>query len=177
MHEGDAIVSLHSLDPVYVDFSVPEQQLAQVQRAMQVRVMTDATPGRVFTGKVTAVNPEVDPSSRNIKVQATVLNGGGELRPGMFARVQVQLGVREKAIWVPEAAIVPKGQDSFVFRVLAGPDGGGKADLVRVQTGARKVGEVEIVKGIASGDLVVTEGTQKIGPGSSVILSKEEIKK
>jgi membrane fusion protein (multidrug efflux system) len=88
----------------------------------------------------------------------------------MFARVQLELGVREKAIWIPEAAIVPKGRDSFVFRVVAAPDGGGKADLVRVQTGARKVGEVEIVKGLAAGDLVVTEGTQKIGPGSAVSL-------
>jgi membrane fusion protein (multidrug efflux system) len=80
--------------------------------------------------------------------------------------------VREKAVWVPEAAIVPKGQDSFVFRVAvsAAGNGGGKAELVRVQTGARKVGEVEIVKGLAEGDLVVTEGTQKIGPGSAVLL-------
>ena len=72
---------------------------------------------------------------------------------------------------------MPRGQDTTVFRVIAGPDGGGKAEVVRVQTGVRKVGEVEIVKGLAEGDLVVTEGTQKIGPGSSVILIKEELKK
>ena len=83
----------------------------------------------------------------------------------MFARVQLQLGIREKAVWIPEAAIVPRGQDSTVFRVV-----GGKAELVNVRLGARKVGEVEIVKGIAEGELVVIEGTQKIGPGSAVLL-------
>ena len=71
--------------------------------------------------------------------------------------------VREKAVWVPEQAIVPKGQDAFVFRVA-----NGKVALVKVQTGARKVGEVEIRNGISAGDMVVTEGTQRIGPGSAV---------
>jgi len=84
--------------------------------------------------------------------------------------------VREKAVWIPEAAIVPRGQDNYVFRVSAVNNGGGKVDLVRVQTGARKVGEVEIVKGVGAGDLVVTEGVQKIGPGSPVLVIKEEAK-
>jgi membrane fusion protein (multidrug efflux system) len=105
-----------------------------------------------------------------VQLRARVANAALKLRPGMFARVQVELGVREKAVWIPEAAIVPRGQDSYVFRVSAGSDGGGKAELVKVQTGARKVGEVEVVKGLAGGDLVVTEGTQKIGPGSAVTL-------
>jgi len=110
-------------------------------------------------------------------LRARVSNADMKLRPGMFARVQVQLGVREKAVWIPEAAIVPRGQDSYVYRVVGGGEGGGKAELVKVQTGARKLGEVEIVKGIAGGELVVTEGTQKIGPGSPVTLVKEEAKK
>jgi membrane fusion protein, multidrug efflux system len=98
-----------------------------------------------------------------VLARARVPNAEMRLRPGMFARVQLQLGVREKAVWVPEQAIVPRGQDAFVFRVVAG-----KAELVQVRTGVRKVGEVEILKGIAAGDLVVTEGTQRIGPGSAV---------
>jgi membrane fusion protein (multidrug efflux system) len=81
----------------------------------------------------------------------------------MFARVQAQIGVRDKAVWIPEAAIVPRGQDSFVFRVAEG-----RAALVKVRTGVRKVGEVEITEGLAAGDLVVTEGNHKIGPGSPV---------
>jgi len=79
------------------------------------------------------------------------------------ARVQLQLGVRDNAVWVPEQAIVPRGQDAFVFRVVAD-----KVELVQVRTGVRKVGEVEILTGLEGGDLVVTEGTQRIGPGSPV---------
>ena len=90
----------------------------------------------------------------------------------MFGRVQVQLGVRENAIWIPEAAIVPKGQDATVYRVLDG-----KVAVVKVQTGVRRLGEVEIVNGLAEGDLVVTEGTQKVGPGSAVNVMKNEMKK
>jgi membrane fusion protein (multidrug efflux system) len=86
----------------------------------------------------------------------------------MFARVELRLAVRENAIWVPEEAIVPRGQESYVYRVVQG-----KAELVRVETRARKVGEVEIAKGLAAGDLVVTEGTQKIGPGSPVMVIGE----
>ena len=97
----------------------------------------------------------------------------------MFARVQVQLGVREQAVWIPEAAIVPRGQDLFVYKVNAvAGDAGSKVELVRVQTGSRKVGEVEIVKGIAAGDMVVTEGVQKIGPGSTVrLMEPDAVKK
>ena len=108
----------------------------------------------------------MDEQTRTVLLRARVTNAGLKLRPGMFTRVQVQVGVREKAIWIPEAAIVPKGQDSFVFRV----NGETKVELVRVNTGLRKVGEVEILKGLAAGDMVVTEGVQKIGPGSSVKL-------
>ena len=96
-------------------------------------------------------------------VRARVANSDLKLRPGMFGRVLLQLAVRDKAIWIPEQAIVPRGQDAFVFRVA-----NGKADLVKVQTGTRRVGEVEIRSGVAAGDLVVTEGTQRIGPGSAV---------
>jgi membrane fusion protein (multidrug efflux system) len=81
----------------------------------------------------------------------------------MFARVNLQLGVREQAVWIPEEAIVPRGRDSFVYRVVDG-----KAQEVRVRTGARKVGEVEIVEGIRAGDLVVTEGNQRLRPGTAV---------
>jgi membrane fusion protein (multidrug efflux system) len=81
----------------------------------------------------------------------------------MFARVQLTLGVRENAVWIPEEAIVPRGQDSYVFRVVDG-----RAELVQVQTGTRKVGEVEIMKGVAAGDLIVTEGTQRLVPGMQV---------
>jgi len=177
---GTDIARLEKIDQLKLDFRVPEAYVGRLKAGQQVTVLVDAYAGKGFAGSVYAIEPGVDDQTRTILLRARVANADLRLRPGMFARVQVQLGVREKAVWVPEAAIVPRGQDLYVFRVVggsaAGADGG-KAELVRVQVGARKVGEVEIVKGVAGGDLVVTEGTQKIGPGSAVMLSREEPKK
>jgi membrane fusion protein (multidrug efflux system) len=162
---GTDIARLEKIDQLKLDFRVPEALVAKLRTGQPVRVLLDAYGDRAFTGNVYAIEPAVDEQTRTVLLRARVANPELKLRPGMFARVQVQLGVREKAVWIPEAAIVPRGQDLFVFRVKEG-----KAELVRVQTGSRKVGEVEIVKGIEAGDLVVTEGVQKIGPGSSVLL-------
>jgi len=173
---GQDVARLEGIGTLKLDFRVPEAYVGRLKAGQQVTVLVDAYPGKGFAGGVYAIEPGVDEQTRTVLLRARVANAELRLRPGMFARVQVQLGVREKAVWVPEAAIVPRGQDLFVFRVLAGPDGS-KVELVKVQVGTRKIGEVEIVKGIAGGDLVVTEGTQKIGPGSLVVLSKEESKK
>lgn len=162
---GTDIARLEKIDQLKLDFRIPESYIGRVRTGQSVKVLVDAYRDKAFAGSVYAIEPGIDDQTRTIVLRARVTNPDMQLRPGMFARVQVQLGVREKAIWIPEAAIVPKGQESFVFRVSDN-----KADLVRVQTGVRKVGEVEIVKGLAEGDLVVTEGTQKIGPGSSVLL-------
>ncbi|MSQ48984.1 MAG: efflux RND transporter periplasmic adaptor subunit [Betaproteobacteria bacterium] len=171
---GADIARLEKIDQLKLDFRIPESYISKLKVGQPVKVLVDAYADRVFPGSVYAIEPGVDEQTRTIQLRARLANLELRLRPGMFARVRVQLGVREKAIWIPEAAIVPKGQDTTVFRVLAGPDGGGKVDVVRVQTGMRKVGEVEIVKGLAAGDLVVTEGTQKIGPGSAVVLMGTE---
>jgi membrane fusion protein (multidrug efflux system) len=169
---GTDIARLEKIDQLKLDFRIPEAYVSKLKAGQPVAVLVDAYPGRTFSGSVYAIEPGVDEQTRTIQLRARVANAELKLRPGMFARVQVQLGVREKAVWIPEAAIVPRGQDSYVYRVADS-----KAELVKVQTGARRVGEVEIVKGLAGGDLVVTEGTQKIGPGSSVVLTKEEARK
>lgn len=174
---GTDIARLEKIDQLKLDFRLPEAYIVKLKAGQPVKVLVDAYRDKVFAGSVYAIEPGVDDQTRTILLRARVANTEMKLRPGMFARVQVELGVREKAVWIPEAAIVPRGQDSYVFRIIAGPDGGGKAALMKVQTGARRVGEVEIVKGIGAGDLVVTEGVQKIGPGSSVVLVKEEMKK
>jgi membrane fusion protein (multidrug efflux system) len=158
-------VRLEKIDQLKLDFRVPESYIGKLKAGQPLKLLVDAYPGRSFAGSVYAIEPGVDEQTRTIQLRARVANAELKLRPGMFARVQVQLGVREKAVWIPEAAIVPRGQDSYVYRVADS-----KAELVKVQTGARRVGEVEIVKGLAGGDLVVTEGTQKIGPGSPVLL-------
>ena len=162
---GTDIARLEKIDRLKLDFRIPESYVGRLKAGQPVRVLVDAYPEQAFAGSVYAIEPGVDDQTRTILLRAHVANAELKLRPGMFARVQLQLGVREKAVWIPEAAIVPKGRDSYVFRVAAG-----KAELVRVQTGTRKVGEVEIARGLAAGDLVVTEGTQRIGPGSAVLL-------
>lgn len=173
VNPGDAIVSLHSLDPVFVDFSIPEQQLARVQRAMEVRVMTDATPGRVFTGKVTALNPEVDASSRNVKVQATVANSDGDLRPGMFARVQLVLPETEPILAIPSTAVLhaPYGDSVFVISDVKDEKSGKTVKQVQMTTvrlGLTRGDFVAVTAGLKAGQMVATSGVFKLRNGSPV---------
>ncbi|MDH4095884.1 MAG: efflux RND transporter periplasmic adaptor subunit [Betaproteobacteria bacterium] len=160
---GTDIARLEKIDELKLDFRVPELLVGRLRPGQAVRVQLDAYGEQLFPGKVYAIEPAVDEATRTVLVRARVANPEGKLRPGMFARVRAQLAVRQNAVWVPEQAIVPRGQDAFVYRVVDG-----KAEQVKVQTGVRKVGEVEIVQGIAAGDQVVTEGTQRLGPGSAV---------
>jgi membrane fusion protein (multidrug efflux system) len=160
---GTDIARLEKIDQLKLDFRVPETYLAQLRGGLAVSAAVDAFPQSSFSGKIYAIEPAVDEQTRTVLVRARVGNPDLKLRPGMFARVSLTLGVRENAVWIPEEAIVPRGQDSLVFRVVEG-----RVELVPVQTGARKVGEVEILKGVAAGDLIVTEGTQRLAPGMAV---------
>lgn len=160
---GTDIARLEKIDQLKLDFRVPELYLGKLRSGQEVKVLVDAYPGASFGGSVYAIEPAVDEQTRTVLVRARIGNTEMKLRPGMFARVSLTLAVRQKALWIPEQAIVPRGQESFVYRVAEG-----KAQLVKVQTGLRKIGEVEITNGLAAGDVVVTEGTQKIGPGAPV---------
>jgi membrane fusion protein, multidrug efflux system len=160
---GTDIARLEKIDQLKLDFRVPETYLAQLKTGLAVNVAVDAFPQQGFPGKIYAIEPAVDEQTRTVLARARVANPQLKLRPGMFARVQLTLGVRENAVWIPEEAIVPRGQDSYVFRVVEG-----KVELVQVQTGTRKVGEVEIMKGVAAGEMIVTEGTQRLVPGMQV---------
>ena len=169
---GTDIARLEKIDQLKLDFRVPEVHLAKLRSGQAVRIAVDAYPRTEFGGLIYAIEPAIDEQTRTVLVRARVANAELKLRPGMFARVQLQLGVRDKAVWVPEAAIVPRGQDSFVYRIEQG-----RAALVKVQTGLRRPGEVEVVDGVAAGDLVVTEGVQKIGPGAPVTVMDDAPKK
>lgn len=160
---GTDIARLEKIDQLKLDFRVPENFLARLKPGQPVRIQVDAYAAESFAGAVYAIEPAVDEQTRTVLARARVANDGLKLRPGMFARVYVQLGVREKAVWIPEAAIVPRGQDSFVFKVADG-----KAALTKVGVGSRRVGEVEITSGVAAGEMVVTEGNQRIQPGMAV---------
>jgi membrane fusion protein (multidrug efflux system) len=160
---GTDIARLEKIDQLKLDFRLPETYLGQLKAGLAVSVAVDAFPQASFPGNIYAIEPAVDEQTRTVLARARVANPQLRLRPGLFARVQLTLGVRENAVWIPEEAIVPRGQDSFVWRITDG-----KAELVPVQTGTRKVGEVEIMKGVAAGDIVVTDGSQRLVPGMQV---------
>jgi membrane fusion protein (multidrug efflux system) len=175
VRDGDAIVSLHSLDPVFVDFNLTEQQLAQAKKTMAVRVSTDATPGRVFDGKVTALNPQFDPSTRNIKVQATVANPTGELRPGMFARIQLVQPETRDLLVVPATAVLhaPYGDSVFVVSDVKDEKSGKTVKQVQMTTvrlGDTRGDFVAVTNGLKAGQLIATSGVFKLRNGASVAI-------
>lgn len=160
---GQAMVNLVRLDPMQVDFRVPENHLAQVTPGQRVDVRIDAFPGKAFSGQVIALDPQVDVASRSVLVRASVANKESLLRPGLFARVDVVLARQAAAILVPERALWPIADHNYVFRVRDG-----KAQQVEVRTGQRLPGMVEIAEGLQPGDVVITAGQPKVHDGAAV---------
>jgi membrane fusion protein, multidrug efflux system len=160
---GQPLVNLESIDPVKADFRVPEKFLPAIRVGQTIRIKVDAFPDDTFEGKVYAIDPRLDVAGRSLLVRAKVPNTDQRLRPGLFARVTVLLQLKEDALSVPEQAIVPQGDDQFVFKIVDG-----KARMTKVVTGTRREGRVEIVEGLAAGDEVVTAGQLKIRDGSAV---------
>ncbi|MGH8696853.1 MAG: efflux RND transporter periplasmic adaptor subunit [Burkholderiales bacterium] len=160
---GEDIVRLDKIDVMKLDFRVPEGYLGRIRRDQPVAVRVDAFPGEQFPGRVYAVETAVDERTRTVQLRGRVENKGLKLRPGMFARVVLELGSNDKATLVPEQAIVPRGDRNFVFRVVDG-----RAALTEVALGARSPGQVEIVKGVKPGELVVTDGQIKLQDGVPV---------
>ncbi|HVF34300.1 MAG TPA: efflux RND transporter periplasmic adaptor subunit [Candidatus Saccharimonadia bacterium] len=160
---GRTLVTLTQLDPIKLDFRVPEIHLARVAAGQTVDVEVDAFPGQKFTGVVYAVDPQLDPNGRSVVLRATIDNSDDRLKPGLFARVALSFGERASAMLVPEQALWPVGAKQNVFVVEDG-----KAVLKEVEIGVRRAGMVEIVKGITPQSVVVTAGQIKIGPGAPV---------
>ena len=160
---GQALVNLEAIDPVKADFRVPEKFLPAIRVGQTIRIKVDAFPDATFEGKVYAIDPRLDVAGRSLLVRALVPNHDQRLRPGLFARVTVLLQLKEDALSVPEAAIVPQGDSQYVFKIVDG-----KAKLTKVMTGTRREGRVEIVDGLAAGDQVVTAGQLKIRDGAPV---------
>jgi membrane fusion protein (multidrug efflux system) len=174
LNPGDAIVSLQSLDPIFVDFLLPQQQLAQVQTGLPVRVVTDALPGEVVDGKITAINPQVDSATRNIRIQATIPNAEERLRPGMFVNVAVVLPAKTKVLCIPATSVLyaPYSDSVFVVEEKTDEKSGKAGKAVRqqfAQLGEKRGDFVAIVSGLKEGDTVVTTGVFKLRNGQSVI--------
>ena len=157
---GDKVVNIEDIDPVKVDFRIPEVHAAVLKVGQEIMVMLDPLPGKSFRGSVYAIDPLIDPNGRAVVLRATVENQQGELRPGMFARVNLVLDRREDAIMLPETAVFPMGLKRFVFKVVDN-----KAVRAEVNTGLRREGKVEIISGVTLEDAIVLEGQQKLQDG------------
>lgn len=161
--EGADVVNLESIDPLKVDFRVPEIYLKQVQVGQSLSVTLDALPGKIYEGKVFAVNPLVDAAGRAIVIRAIVRNPDTSLRPGMFARVRLFTREAKDAMAIPDTALVPAGDEQFVYRIVEG-----KARRAKVEIGQRREGMVEVLSGLEPADVVVTAGQLKLRDGAVV---------
>jgi len=173
---GTAVVTLQALDPIYLDFFVPQQAIDRIRLEATVNVTIDAFKDQTFAGEVSAINPKVDPASRNVQVRATLKNPDHKLLPGMYATVDIPTGSPEKLITLPQTAITysPYG-DSVYIVDDKGVDASGKPQLVArqtfVTTGATRGDQVAIVKGIKEGDTIVTAGQLKLHNGTTVMIN------
>jgi membrane fusion protein, multidrug efflux system len=170
---GEAIVSLQTLDPVFVNFSLPQQQLTKIKTGLSVRVKTDAQPDRVFEGAITALNPQVEAATRNIMVQGTIKNAELLLRPGMFVNVNMVLPEQQAVLAIPATGVLNAPYSDSVFIVENAPDNdasaGGK--VVRqqfVRLGVRKGDFVAVTSGLKQGDTIVSTGVFKLRNGQAV---------
>lgn len=161
---GTEIASLDDISRVYVDFPVPEVQLAHLAPGQRLTGRSSAWPGREFGGEVSMIDSRVDPNTRAVTVRGSFPNADRALRPGMLIRVRLDRPARE-ALVVPEIAVVQEGRDTFVFRVREDQT----VEQVRIQVGARVSGRAEVVDGLAPGDRIVVDGTGKLRPGLEVV--------
>lgn len=172
LREGDAIVTLQALDPIYVDFTLPQQQIGVLRRDLPVRVTLDALPGVAVNGRVSALNPMVDADTRNIRVQATLANRDEQLRPGMFVNVALGLPSRQSVLSVPATAVLyaPFGDSVFVVQ----DDGKGKGGKVLrqqfVRLGEKRGDFVAVSAGLKEGEVVVSTGVFKLMNGQAVLV-------
>jgi membrane fusion protein (multidrug efflux system) len=175
LQEGDDIVSLQSLDPIFVNFLLPQQQLGRIGIGLPVRVATDALPGETIEGRITAINPQVDAATRNIRIQATADNPGERLRPGMFATVAVVLPERSEVLTIPATAVLYAPYSDSVFVVEEKKDGKtGETSLVvrqqLVRLGEKQGDFVAVTSGLKAGETVVSTGVFKLRNGQSVVV-------
>jgi membrane fusion protein (multidrug efflux system) len=167
LKDGGDIVNIEDIAAVFVDFRLPERFQSKVKKGQKAQVDMDALPGRKFSAVIQAIDPMLDANGRSVGIRACIDNRQNQLRPGMFARVNTVFSEREKAVVVPEEAIVPQGGKQFVIKLLEGSDKGTEKETkttqrVEVKVGIRRPGKVEILEGLAEGDEVVTAGQQRV---------------
>jgi membrane fusion protein (multidrug efflux system) len=178
INAGQQVVPLTSLDPVYADFALPQQELAKLTQGLEVVVHTDAAPGRDFKGKLTAINSMVDSVTRNVSVQATLENHDHALRPGMFAKVEVVLPEKHKTLVIPGSAVSynPYGNSVYVIETKKDPKTGQESQVIRsqvVRVGEARGDFVAIDQGLKADDVIVSTGVFKLRNGMPVTISND----
>ena len=178
INAGQEVVPLTSLDSVFVDFALPQQDLAKLSQGLEVTVRTDAVPGQEFRGKLTAINPMIDTATRNVELQATLANPDHLLRPGMFAKVQVALPEKQKALVIPGTAVsyAPYGDSVFVIEKKKDPKTGEESQSIRqqfVRVGESRGDFVSVTEGLKRGETVVGTGVFKLRNGMAVTINND----
>ena len=177
LEAGNEIVTLQALDPIFVDFLLPQQQLSQLKTGLTVRVTSNALLGKVIEGQITTINPKVEETTRNIKVQATIRNTDEQLRPGMYVDVKIVLPVAKDVLVIPVTAVLyaPYSDSVFIVEDDAGQakDGQEAGKVLRqqfVRLGEKRGDFVEVVSGLQAGETVVTTGVFKLRNGQAVVI-------
>ncbi|MEW7972279.1 MAG: efflux RND transporter periplasmic adaptor subunit [Candidatus Thiodiazotropha endolucinida] len=175
VEQGTPVVTLQTIDPIYVDFSLPQQQFSILEPGTEVQVTTDAAPEKIFSGRIIAVNPEIDQMTRSVRVRATLSNQSELLRPGMFANVEVMLSDDEEVLAIPATAVLyaPYGDTVFVIDEVEDEKSGEKQLVLRQQVirlGTTRGDFVAVVTGLEEEEKVVTSGVFKLRPKMAVIV-------
>ncbi|HEY4247302.1 MAG TPA: efflux RND transporter periplasmic adaptor subunit [Lacunisphaera sp.] len=178
LKEGDPVASLQTLDPIYVNFSLPQQRLSSLKPGTPIRVTTDAAPGKSFEGKITAVNPDLDPVTRSVRVQATLANADEQLHPGMFANVDVVLPTKQDVLVIPATAVLyaPYGDSVYVVEKKKNEKTNQEETVLRqqlIRVGTTRGDFVTVVDGLKAGESVVTSGVFKLRPGEPVMVDNK----
>jgi membrane fusion protein (multidrug efflux system) len=166
---GQDVARLEGIGTLKLDFRVPEIYLGKIRKGQEVLVRMDAFGAETFRGEIYAIEPSVDEQTRTVLLRARVPNPGVRLKPGMFARVILVLETRENALIVPEQALVPQGQDRFVYRLADG-----KAVMAKIELGLRRPGEVEIRSGLTAGETIIVDGQLRLRDGAPVTVLAEK---
>jgi membrane fusion protein (multidrug efflux system) len=172
LREGDPIVTLQSLDPIFVNFSHPQRELSRLRVGLPVRVTSDGSPGRAIHGRISTVNPLVDAETRNVQLQATVANPAETLRPGMFVNTSVGLPVRQKVLAIPATAVLyaPFGDSVFAVADDNAVKGGKALRQQFVRLGEKRGDFVAVASGLKEGEAIVSTGVFKLRNGQAVVV-------
>ena len=177
VQSGDKIVPLQAVDPMFVDFSVPQQQVSALKAGAVVHAMVDGGTGGTFTGRVSAIDPVADDATRNVHVQALFQNGHGKMRAGMYVTVKVMTGMADNLVALPASAInfAPYGNSVFIVEDMKDPAGktykGVRQQFVKL--GRSQGDQVGVIDGVKAGQVIVTSGVFKLRPGAAVVINNK----